>query len=53
MKKDYETPNVEIVKFQYGDQVVAASGGGSGCQTVYRLNDHPCKDQTEIMRNRL
>lgn len=26
MKKNYETPNVEIVKFQYRDQVVAASG---------------------------
>lgn len=27
MKKSYQTPNVEIVKFQYRDQVVAASGG--------------------------
>ena len=26
MKKQYETPNVEVVKFQYSDQVVAASG---------------------------
>lgn len=26
MKKQYETPSVEIVKFQYSDQVVAASG---------------------------
>lgn len=26
MKKPYETPSVEIVKFQYSDQVVAASG---------------------------
>ena len=25
MKKKYETPNVEIVKFCYKDQVVAAS----------------------------
>lgn len=26
MKKTYETPSVEVVKFQYRDQVVAASG---------------------------
>ncbi len=26
MKKAYETPSVEVVKFQYKDQVVAASG---------------------------
>ena len=26
MKKNYEKPTVEVVKFQYRDQVVAASG---------------------------
>lgn len=26
MKKMYEAPSVEVVKFQYRDQVVAASG---------------------------
>ena len=26
MKKIYETPSVEVVKFQYRDQVVVASG---------------------------
>ena len=26
MKKAYETPSVEVVKFQYRDQVVATSG---------------------------
>lgn len=26
MKKTYETPSVEIVKFKYRDQVVAESG---------------------------
>ena len=26
MKKTYETPSAEIVKFQYRDQVVVASG---------------------------
>ena len=25
MKKSYETPSVEVVKFQYSDQVVATS----------------------------
>ena len=29
MKKTYETPSIEVVKFQYRDQVVAASGCGS------------------------
>lgn len=27
MKKTYETPSIEVVAFQYRDQVVAASGG--------------------------
>lgn len=27
MKKNYEKPTVEVVKFQYRDQVVVASGG--------------------------
>ena len=31
MKKRYEAPNVEIVKFEYSDQVVATSG----CQARY------------------
>ena len=26
MKKTYETPSIEVVKFQYRDQVVVASG---------------------------
>ena len=28
MKKTYETPSIEVVKFQYRDQVVVASGCG-------------------------
>ena len=32
MKKMYETPEVEVVKFQYRDQVVAASGN---CESVW------------------
>lgn len=27
MKKSYEAPSAEIIKFNYRDQVVAASGG--------------------------
>ncbi len=30
MKKAYETPSVEVVKFRYSDQVVASSGAGGG-----------------------
>ena len=26
MKREYKTPSVEVVKFQYRDQVVASSG---------------------------
>ncbi len=29
MKKQYEAPSVEVVRFQYSDQVVACSGDGS------------------------
>lgn len=32
MKKQYAMPMVEIVKFNYSDQVVAASGG---CQKIW------------------
>ena len=37
MKKTYETPSIEVVKFQYRDQVVAASGD-SNCGSKY-IND--------------
>ena len=30
MKKTYETPRIEVVKFQYRDQVVVASGSCEG-----------------------
>lgn len=45
MKKQYETPSVELVKFEYSDQVVAKSGG---CPTEYRLNGNPCSNPTPI-----
>lgn len=34
MKKIYETPSVEKIKFNYRDQVVAASGGTNETQTT-------------------
>ena len=37
MKKSYETPSIEVVKFQYRDQVVVASGGGS-CTQHYKTD---------------
>lgn len=35
MKKTYETPSLEVVKFQYRDQVVAASGEKCYVQYTY------------------
>lgn len=36
MKKTYETPSVEVVKFQYRDQVVVASGGRCTVEGEYK-----------------
>lgn len=33
MKKTYEAPSIEVVKFQYRDQVVVASG--NGCESKW------------------
>lgn len=42
MKKCYEKPTVEVVKFQYRDQVVATSSGGTGiCEHHYTKNTTP------------
>ncbi len=50
MKKTYETPTVDVVKFEYKDQVVAASG--SSCGIEYRLEGSTsatgCTQQTPI-----
>ncbi len=46
MKKNYETPNVEVVKFQYKDQVVAQSGG-CGPQVV-NAPAGACQNPVEI-----
>jgi hypothetical protein len=34
MKKQYEAPSVEVVRFRYSDQIVASSGGGDGGGTT-------------------
>jgi hypothetical protein len=41
MKKEYVAPRAEVVKFEYKDQVVAASGG---CEWAYRHEEHACSD---------
>ncbi len=53
MKKTYETPTVDVVKFEYKDQVVAASG--SSCTIEYRREGSSgteyCTDETPIKHN--
>lgn len=47
MRKNYETPSVELVKFQYNDQVVAASQ--CSVTNFYTTEDaYACKDGTPI-----
>ena len=51
MKKTYETPSVEVVKFQYRDQVVVASG--SKCEIEYKFTGPqggacPLEDQKPV-----
>lgn len=53
MKKTYETPSVEVVKFQYRDQVVAASGIPSGsCYGVWvgekEASDGICHTEVKV-----
>ena len=38
MKKSYETPMVEKIRFNYRDQVVAASGQTDPVETTQRIN---------------
>ena len=47
MKKKYEAPTAEAVKFEYKDQVVAASS----CSIEYRLEGIPCNGETPIRHN--
>ena len=43
MKKTYETPSAEVVKFQYRDQVVMASGNTCSI-TDERVDDRCISD---------
>lgn len=48
MKKTYETPSIEVVKFQYRDQVVVASGN-SNCQSKYEnIGDGGCPQDEQV-----
>jgi hypothetical protein len=53
MKKAYETPSVEVVRFQYSDQVVASSGGGDFCTTSFLQNskEGPCFEREFHSKN--
>ncbi len=42
MKKAYETPSVEVVKFNYNDQVVVASGCGAIWVNTGTYTDGKC-----------
>lgn len=45
MKKTYETPSIEVVKFQYRDQVVVASGLYEGVCSFKNTHEvKPCSD---------
>lgn len=49
MKKNYETPAVEVVEFNYSDQVVASSTGTNTCTARYinfKNDDGACGDPT-------
>lgn len=51
MKKTYETPSVEIVKFQYRDQVVAASGVAQPCVSVWvNQGDKSCESGNAYLK---
>nr|MBR4281479.1 hypothetical protein [Clostridia bacterium] len=52
MKKTYETPSIEVVKFQYRDQVVVASGTHLNCKKVW-INESPSDGTECVDGNRL
>ena len=43
MKKQYETPEIEVIRFRYSDQVVAASG--SGCYLYFQWYSESCRSE--------
>lgn len=46
MKKSYEAPKAEAVKFEYKDQVVAASGGCKYVTTQLGSTQATCDNPT-------
>jgi hypothetical protein len=53
MKKQYEAPSVEVVRFQYSDQVVASSGGSDFCLPSFAQNskEGPCFEREFYTKN--
>ena len=51
MKKRYETPSVEVVKFQYRDQVVAQSACINKYGEIGEIGQNDCKDWHIIEQN--
>ena len=52
MKKTYETPSIEVVKFQYRDQVVVASGSSTHeCSFVHTNVQEGCTEETVVTQN--
>ena len=45
MKKRYETPSVEVVKFQYRDQVVAQSACINKFERIGPIGANTCSDE--------
>ena len=45
MKKTYETPSIEVVKFQYRDQVVVASGCIVSSENSHETSTLNCHEQ--------
>ena len=48
MKKIYETPSVEVVKFEYKDQVVATSGCINTYGEMGAIGQNDCDNWHEI-----
>ena len=53
MKKTYETPSIEVVAFQYRDQVVAASGTQIKCTVTWYNKENSSCEYGGIVGNEL
>lgn len=52
MKRTYETPSVEVVKFQYRDQVVVASGNICTITSDVVTGTNQCAGEATYTRER-